>query len=189
MHSLLARLDKAKVARQYQALSIDFIRIANAEKSQWLPYYYAAYCNVRVAYLYQESEDKIEPFSKLAESQIAKAKSLADKSAVSQAEILIVESMVNRTKIFLSPILNGPKYGPEAGRLLEEAKKLAPGNPRLLYTLGSSKYFTPKLFGGDKEEAKKLLDAALPKFIDRPADSLMPRWGKADCQALLNEYK
>jgi hypothetical protein len=190
MESLLAKLDKAKVAGHYQALSNDFIRIANAEKSQWLPYYYAALCNVRIAYLYQEAPEKIEPFRALAESQIAKAKNLLDKGdKTALAEVLIVQSMVNRSRVFISPMQNGPKYGKEAGRLLEEAKKTDPENPRVIYTEASVKYHTPKLWGGDKEAAKELLEVALPKFATDTKDNLMPRWGKADCELLLNEYK
>jgi hypothetical protein len=190
MELLLTKLDKARAVGHYQSLSNDFIRIANAEKAQWLPYYYAALCNVRIAYLYQETPEKIEPFSVLAELQIEKAKSLIDKGdKTALAEVLIVQSMVNRSWIFISPMRNGPKYGPEAGRLLEEAKKSDPENPRVIYTEASVKYHTPKLWGGDKEAAKELLEVALPKFGIRAANALMPRWGKADCEVLLNEYK
>jgi hypothetical protein len=190
MESLLTKLDKAKAVGHYQSLSNDFIRIANAEKSQWLPYYYAALCNVRIAYLYQDTPEKIEPFSALAESQIAKAKNLINKGDKTVlAEVLVVQSMVNRSRVFISPMKNGPKYGPEAGRLLEEAKKSDPENPRVIYTEASVKYHTPKLWGGDKEAAKELLEVALPKFVIKATNALMPRWGKADCEALLNEYK
>src|ERR1700745_2529068 len=46
MQSKLALMDSARDANSLRDLSAAFERIADAEKTQWLPYYYAALCNV-----------------------------------------------------------------------------------------------------------------------------------------------
>ncbi len=45
MQQQVAKLDNATTVKDYQQLSGNFLRIADAEKTQWLPYYYAAFCN------------------------------------------------------------------------------------------------------------------------------------------------
>src|SRR6476619_5575761 len=46
MKKNIAELDSAHDATHLSELANNFERIADAEKTQWLPYYYAAYCQV-----------------------------------------------------------------------------------------------------------------------------------------------
>src|ERR1051325_4935888 len=86
MRQQVAKLDNANNVKDYQQLADDFLRVADApayrtgrQKTQWLPYYYAALCNAKVGWLKQEDDpDNIEPFADKAEEQIKKAESLID---------------------------------------------------------------------------------------------------------------
>lgn len=196
----VTKLDNAGAVRDYQALANDFARIAGAYPNEWLGYYYSAYCNARMAWLYQNDADKIEPFAKQAETQIRKAESLAGADNKALSEIYCVWSMIDQAYVFISPMGNGPQYGPVAAQYREKSKKANPDNPRAIYMEGWAKYNTPKLWGGDKDKAKELLQQALEKLkspLAPPASSVpgaslstvFPHWGKADCEALLAQYK
>jgi len=77
MESAVARLDNARSIGDFQKLANNFTRIAAGNQSQWLPYYYAAYCNTRIGWMYEKADpEKIEPFITVAAQQIAKAKLL-----------------------------------------------------------------------------------------------------------------
>jgi hypothetical protein len=97
--------------------------------------------------------------------------------------------MVDQAFVFISPMSNGPTYGPSASEYREKAKKANPDNARALYVNGWAKYNTPKIWGGDKDKAKELLQQALEKLKDSPASAVSPHWGKVDVEALLAQYK
>jgi len=179
----------AVTVADFQSLANDFARVANAYPTEWLGYYYAAWCNVHIAWAYQQDGDKIEPFAKLAEAQIRKAESLAGSDNKALSEIYCIWSMVDRAYIFISPMSNGRKYGPVANQYLEKARKANPDNARALYLDAWVKYNTPKLWGGDKDKAKELLQQALTKLQGAASSPNFPHWGKSDCDAMLAQYK
>ena len=51
MKKNIAELDSAHDAARLAELANNFERIAEAEKTQWLPYYYASYCQVMNAFM------------------------------------------------------------------------------------------------------------------------------------------
>lgn len=185
----ITRMNTAVSTSDYQSLANDFTRISGAYPNEWLGYYYAALCNARIAWTYQNDGDKIGPFLKPAETQIQKAESLAGTDNKSLSEIYCVRSMIDRAYIFISPMSNGRKYGPAANELIEKAKKANPDNPRALYLEGWVKYNTPKLWGGDKSKAKELFTLALEKLKGAANDTPFPHWGKVDCDNSLALYK
>jgi hypothetical protein len=191
MQATVARLDKANSAKDYQQLADDFKTIADRQKTQWLPYYYAGFCNAKIGWLYKDDGDKIEPFANLAEEEIKKAQSLIDtanqKTALS--EIYCVLSMVNRARVFVNPMSYGRQYGPIASRYAQMAEKTNIENPRALYMEGWEKYATPKLWGGDKKKAKELLETASEKLKIIPVAETDPHWGKKEVEELLKQLK
>src|SRR5258708_15153346 len=78
MQDAVTRLDKATSVKDYQQLAGDFQTIADRQKKDWLPYYYAAFCNAKTGWLLQDDGDKIEPFADQADEEIRKAQSLLD---------------------------------------------------------------------------------------------------------------
>jgi hypothetical protein len=190
MEVIVSRLDKAAKVSDYQILANDFVRIANAQKNQWLPYYYAALCNVKIGWLYQEDADKIEPFANLSEEQIKKSLSLLDtaKNKVELSEVYCVLSMVNRARVFISPMSNGRKYGPIAHQYIVKAKQKNAENPRPAFLEAWEKYYTPKMWGGDKDKAKELLETAMKQLEAKPTSAIYPHWGKMECEEILKQY-
>ncbi|RAJ87778.1 hypothetical protein CLV59_101539 [Chitinophaga dinghuensis] len=187
----VSRLDKAVSPKDYEALEKEFSNIAVTRKTEWLPYYYAALCNAQIGFLYQDDGEKIEPYSNKGADQANTALHLLDTAHQKQelSELYVVMSMINRTKVFINPMTYGRKYGPVAEQYLKEAKRLNPQNPRMLYASAWVKYYTPKLWGGDKGQAKQLAEESLKLLAAQSADNVAPHWGKTSNEALLQKMK
>ena len=187
----VGKLDKAKTVKDYQELSVNFLKIAESEKTSWLSWYYAAFCNAKIGWLYQEDGDKIEPFANLANEQINKSLSLLDtaKQKKELSELYCVLAMLNQAKVFMNPATYGREFGPIAFNYIRLAQKTNPENPRALYLLGWEKFYTPKAYGGDKAKAKELLTDAKQKLEINAAVGVYPHWGKMEVMDLLNQAR
>jgi hypothetical protein len=191
LQATVSKLDKATTVKEYKQLAIDFKNIGDVQKTQWLPYYYAAFCNAKIAWLYQEDGDKIEPYADKAEEQIKKSQSLLDTSKQKKelSEVYCVLNMTNQAKVFINPQTYGPQYGPAAAGYLRAALQANANNPRALYIAGWTKFATPKMWGGDKQEAKKLLEQSLNLLSTSTASDINPHWGKKEAEDLLKQLK
>jgi hypothetical protein len=170
-------------------LSAAFERIGDAEKTQWLPYYYAALTQVNSAYMMGMENlkaDRVDPIADKAEALLNKAEALEQNNS----EIFIVKKMITSLRMMADPMNRYMTYGPKAAEALQTAKKLNPENPRVLLLEAQDKYFTPEQFGGSKAEAKKLFEEALQKYtVFKPATPLDPVWGKPTAQYFLGQIK
>jgi hypothetical protein len=165
-------MDSAKTTEQMQAASATFERIGNAEKTQWLPYYYAALCQTNIGWMDQKSDK-----DKLAE----KTKSLLDKAEAldKNSEIYIVRSMAATQQMLVDPMTRWQTYGAESAAALGTAKSLDANNPRAYFLEGSSIMNTPAAFGGGKDKAKPILQKSVDLFKTfKPASDLHPTWGQ-----------
>ncbi|UYQ93266.1 hypothetical protein MKQ68_24595 [Chitinophaga horti] len=160
-----------------------FDRIAEAEKTQWLPYYYAAYCRVMQA-LDAQGSNAIDAFADQAEKSIEKAEALSKDNA----EIACLKSLITTARINADPMTRGRKLSPVAARYLSDAKKYDAENPRIYLLEGQSLFYTPEQFGGSKVKAKEKFELSLKKFdAFKPASSLAPNWGKEYTESLLSK--
>jgi hypothetical protein len=184
LEASVKKLDQAKSVGDFQSLEKTFVQLGNTQKTEWLPYYYAAFCNAKIGFLLQDDGEKIEPYSVRGEAQIKKSESLAKGDGKVLAEIYVVQAMIYRTKVFISPMTMGRQFGPLSDQFLKKAQKLDAENPRAIYLDAWTKYYTPKLWGGDKDLAKELAGKAVQKLA-ATTFSVMPHWGKAESEALL----
>ncbi|HMI03383.1 MAG TPA: hypothetical protein VK541_12915 [Pedobacter sp.] len=189
LQSVVTKLDQAKKAKDYEALEKEFLAVAEQQKS-WLPYYYAAFCNAKVGFINQDDGESIEPYSIRGEEQVEKAKSMLDtvRQKKELSELFTVLSMVYRTKVFINPMTYGRKYGILSQQYRVKAQELDPENPRALYVQAWELYKTPKMWGGDKEAAKKLSERSLALLQNTKAD-VNPHWGKAENEELTGKNK
>jgi len=192
MQATVIRLDNANAIKDYLQLANDFLRIADVQKKQWLPYYYAAFCNTKIAWLKQNDDpDNIEAFTNNAEEEIKKAQSLIDtlNQKAELSEVYCMLSLINQARVFINPQTYGPQYGPVAGKYLYLAQQANPANPRALYMEGWEKFATPKMWGGDKVLAKQLLTEAKQKLDSNPSLGIEPHWGKKEVDEILKQLK
>jgi hypothetical protein len=191
MKQLVSRLDNANAVKDYQQLSNDFYRVASVQKTAWLPYYYAAFCNAKIGWLKQNDPDNIEPFANKAEEQITKAQSLLDtaKQKKELSEVYCVQMMLNQARVFINPQTYGPKYGATAFQYIAKALTINGDNPRALYLEGWRKFATPKMWGGDKVKAKELLTSAEQKLENNASPGIEPHRGKKEVDEILKQLK
>ena len=176
MKKNIALLDSAMQKGNAKELANNFERIGDAEKTQWLPYYYAAYCNILTTYT-EKDKTKIDAIADKAEEMITKSQALTGQE---NSEIDVIKSMIASAHMMVDPQSRYMQYGGASSSNIEKAKALDPTNPRPVYLEGQAKLYTPEAFGGGKAVAKPLLEKALAMFDTfKPASELHPVWGKA----------
>lgn len=193
MKDRIAELDTTQNVASLKDLSAAFERIADAEKTQWLPYYYAALSLANAGNLIYVNNmsnpaelQSLDALADKADQMIAKAEALSNNNS----EIYTVKKMVASMRMMVDPMSRFMQYGPKATEALETAKKLNPENPRIYLLEAQDKYFTPEQYGGSKTEAKKLFEEALKKYDSfKPTTDLDPNWGKNTTQYFLNQLK
>src|SRR5687767_4511559 len=193
MEAKLPAIDTTTSVQGFTDLANAFERIADAEKNQWLAYYYAAYCNAAAGLMagsggdiMAAKADKTDPYADKADAQIKKAEELMKNNS----EIFVVKKMIATLRMIGDPMNRYMTYGPEAQAALDEAKKIDPANPRVYLLEGQDKFFTPEQFGGSKEEAKVLMEKSKQLFETfKPASAIHPNWGKTTVNYFLSQYK
>lgn len=193
MKEKIAALDTTTDVATLKDLSAAFERIGDAEKTQWLPYYYAALTQANAAnFIYvnnmsnAEALKSIDAIADKADQMVAKAEALSKDNS----EIFVVKKMIATARMMVDPMSRYQTYGEQAQQALETAMKLNPDNPRIFLLKGEDKFFTPEQYGGSKTEAKKLFEDALKKYDSfTPASDLDPNWGRNTVHYFLSQIK
>lgn len=193
MESRVALLDSNNSADAWKDLGNAFERIADAEKTQWLPYYYAAFCQVMAGYSSMPQDGSLGDNSLIADPYADKGEQLIEK-AVSltgdNSEIFCVKKMVYSLRMMGNPMSRYMTDGAKAAEALEKAKAMNANNPRAYILEGQDKFYTPEQFGGSKEEAKNLFQKANEIFMNnKPASTIEPQWGKSQVVYFLSQIK
>ncbi len=170
MQKNLAMLDSAKTSADLNAASAAFERVGAAEKTQWLPYYWAALAKVRTGWV-DNTADK----DKLAEE----TKAIITKGeAINQnSEFQSLRDMAAVQQMMVDPQNRWQTYGTEAATALQKGMQIDPKNPRLYYLQGMSVFNTPEQFGGGKDKAKPIFQQAADLFKTEEKKPLYPTWG------------
>lgn len=101
-------------------------------------------------------------------------------------ETFAVRSAVVGQMIGSNP-LTGMRLGPRANGLMDRARDLGPGNPRVWLLAGISAIFTPAMFGGGLDKAERQLRRAIGLFeTDQPTPP-GPSWGRAEAYVWLGQ--
>ena len=177
MEALVPSVDTVRSPEGLNELANSFERIANAEKTQWLPFYYAALTRVNLANLYfqLQKQDQIDLVLDKAEPLMYAALALE----ANNSELMLLKKMYNSGRMMADPMNRYMSFGMDAQTALETAKSLDPKNPRVYLMEGIDKYFTPEQYGGSKAEAKKLFEEAERLFREfQPKSTIHPSWGK-----------
>ena len=166
-------------------LANKFERIATAEKTQWLAFYYAALCQVNYTYMEQD-KSKIDAIADKATELIDKADALQP----SNSEISCLKSMIASAHMMVNPMQRFMEYGQEAQTFIDAAMQQDPTNPRPEYLKGQGLKYTPEQFGGGCATAKPVLQSSLAKHnAFKPASEIHPNWGKQRVEQLISECK
>ncbi len=164
-------------------------KVANANKlsliakkwdGEWVTHYYAAYSKAQLAFMEQDATKK-DAYLDEAENEKDNAVTILTKD---NDETYVLAAMIANGRMSVDPMNRWQKYGKIFSDNLSSAKEYNPDNPRMYYLQGTSKYFTPKNFGGGAKAAKPYFDKAKVLFEkENGSDIAHPYWGNRN-----NEY-
>ena len=188
MKQSLSMFDSAKTAADLETAAASFQRIGDAEKTQWLPYYWQGLVLATEGWKYYPNEKGVTEVkaSDLSATMAAlagrinaaldKADALAtDDSA--KSEILTIRNMAATQQMLVDPKNLYMTYGAQAGQDLQKAMTLNPNNPRVYYLQGMGIFGTPEEYGGGKEKAKPIFQKAVDLGSAEQEKPLYPHWG------------
>ncbi|PQJ34543.1 hypothetical protein BSZ35_07990 [Salinibacter sp. 10B] len=163
--------------RQARALAE---RATGGTERRALAHYYVGLADYRMFNLFPEEDEKQrEQVLKDAISHLKRATTIDAKMADAWALLTGCYGQM----MGMHP-MQSMSLGPKSDDAMTKAKTLAPKNPRVWIISGTQDYFTPSMFGGDKERAltkfKKAAQLARQESIN---DSLHPSWGHAEAYA------
>lgn len=180
MQNGLEKIKDSKTADEMNATASFFERVADAEKTQWLPYYYAAR-NYTIAAFMNPSADKDKAAEKV-NGLISKAEAIEK----ANAEIFCLKQQVAVLQLTVDPMSRWQSYGAAASEAIAKAKAIEPNNPRPYLLEGQYLMNVPEAFGGGKSVAKKLFEKSVELFGNyKPASAFHPSWGKEQAGQLL----
>jgi len=186
MEKNLNQFDSAKTVEDFTKLANTFERIGDAEKTQWLPYYYAGLALSTSGWM-PALTDKDANAARI-NSFCDKAESIATTDA-DKAEIQAVRNMSATQQMMVDPQNRWMSYGQTAGQALEKGLKLDANNPRLYYLKGMSLFGTPEQFGGGKDKAKPVFEKAAELYKQQKPAKLYPRWGEKQTNEMIEQCK
>ena len=185
MTAAIESLDKASGINEYQAQSSLFERIASAEKTRWMPYYYASYSLVVMSFE-EANGDKKDQILDKAQELLDTAMELEPE----ESELHALQAFLYPSRILVDPMGRGMEYMGLMFSSLEKAKALNPENPRTYFLEGVNKANLPASMGGGADIAIPLLEEALVKFeAFNSKDPLWPNWGEESARAELEKLK
>jgi hypothetical protein len=178
MKKNMSAFDSARTTADLQAVSNTFERIGDAEKTQWLPYYYAGLALTTSGW----NDAKLDK-----DANSARVNALCDKAEAldKNSEIYVLRNMSATQQMMVDPQTRWQTYGAEANKDLQIAIQLNPDNPRIYYLQGESMLGTPVAFGGGKDKAKPLFEKSIALFKTDKPKPLWPNWGLERAQEQL----
>ena len=177
-------LDTVKTQQGYVTTTNYLQKVAAANEQDWLAQYYSAYGNLIKGIRGKQDEETKDDIYNTALSYINKANTLSPNNS----EIYTLKPYIIFMKMSVYPQQRAMSMVPESNQLIEKAIALDKENPRAYLIMGTSLYYLPELFGGSKEEAKKMLTIAKLNFEKYVPKSLHPNWGKARVEELLKQF-
>ena len=193
MEGSLQKMEKAKTPEEYQSVANTLARIAENEKTEWAPMYYATFIRTFQAF---EAKDKAAAANQLELltpelEKLMTVETVVENDAI-KSEIHTLLAMMYSARMMENPMALGAKFGPINSKHLLDAIALNEANPRAYLLLAQSLFYTPEEFGGDKAKAKELATKAHQLFVQEAElenNNYMPRWGSEQAEGLLKQMK
>lgn len=162
-----------------------FERIANAEPTEWLPNYYVAQINSLKSW---EEKD-----ANILKAQLDKAQSyldIAKSISKDNPEIMVMQAHIFTNWVVFDGAFYGMKYGATVSELYEKAYRLAPENPRVVFSKADWGFGSARYFGQDTTPYCKEIEKSLDLFANfKPESKFAPTWGKERAEQVLTECK
>ena len=196
MKQTLSKFDSAKTTADFENIAASFQRIGDAEKTQWLPYYWQGLALARIGWMYFPDEKgvtavKVDNLDQTVTDLATRINAAADKAEAAttdnaaKSDILILRNMAATQQMVVDPQSRYMTFGAQAAQYLEKAIQLNPNNPRPYYMQAMSVYSTPEQFGGGKTAAKPLFQKAVDVGKAEQEKPLYPHWSLEQAEQML----
>jgi tetratricopeptide (TPR) repeat protein len=150
-----------------------FERIAAAEKDNWLPNYYVTLVNTTAAF---GAKDKDKMNLLLSKAQNALDIEMAKNQ--NNAELYVMQAMINTAWIVFDPMTNGQKLSAPTIELYNKALAIAPNNPRVVFGKAEFEIGGAKFWGTDTKPMCAQIEKAIGLFATfKPETPFSPKWG------------
>lgn len=150
-----------------------------------LALYYLALCQYRLVTVFDIAPSKNGQCINRAIKYLKKATNLEDTFADAHALLAIFYFQ----KMGLKPYL-GMVLGPLSTKIVEKAKRLEGENPRVVMSDAISNYYTPPMFGGDKQQAVTKIERATELFSkEETRDTFLLSWGHEESYIYLGLFR
>jgi tetratricopeptide (TPR) repeat protein len=158
-----------------------FERIASVEKTNWLPNYYVALVNTTEAFNPANAKNTTALLNKAQTALDA-----AELISPNNAEILILQAMINTAWIVQDPMTKGMKLSEPTIELYERALKLAPENPRAVFGKADFEIGGAQYWGTDTKPICEQVAKSIELFAKfKPETEFHPTWGLDRAQETL----
>jgi hypothetical protein len=185
MQTTIEKMDRAADHEEILACVNQFERIAGAEKTLWLPYYYGAYGLIITSY---EESDGTRRDQLLDRAQENLDNALAIDP--NESELLALQAFLYPSWVTVDPMGRGMEYMGKMGKALAKAKASNPDNPRTLFLEAINILNFPPSMGGGPEAARPIFMEAEAKFkAFQNEDPLWPHWGEEANRAELEKLQ
>lgn len=189
MKELISKLDSFNSEGSWTNLAAAFERVGDAEKTQWLPYYYSSFSTLMAANMKtmgKQDKDITDPAADKAEASLNKALALTKETS----ETWVIKKMIATMRMMGDPMSRYMTDGAAATEALSKAREMDANNPRVYLLEGQDKFYTPEQYGGSKTEAKTLFEKSLQLYGSfKPETELHPKWGQGQVRYFLSQIK
>ena len=186
MGEALGQYATCKSVSDFQALGNRFALIANAEKTEWLPYYYHAHCYILMSFMEPTDALKKDSYLDEAEKSITKMIELAPK----ESEVYALQSMFFSARLVVNPMERGQKYSALSAQAVGISLGMDANNPRAKFLKLRNEMGAAQFFGKDPKEFCPQATELLANWDTFKVKSpLYPAWGKEQVEEIVNGCK
>lgn len=162
-----------------------FERISKAETQEWLPHYYIAQINSIKSWDVKD-EAVLRAQLEKAQDHINRAMAISKENP----ETLVMQAHVLTNWVAFDGMTYGMKYSGKITELYNKAEKLAPKNPRVVFSKADWAMGSAKYFGQDTKPFCAEIEKAIELFVTfNPESSLHPTWGKERAEQITKSCK
>lgn len=159
-----------------------FERLAEAEKDNWLPYYYASQIKIIESLSMNDMVKK--------EQQLEEAQELLDQALLfaeeDSVEVMVLQAMLHTSRLTIDPNLYGMNLSPIITRIYTNASEKAPNNPRVMMSKAEWNMGAAKYFGEDPKQYCDEIQASLELYGKEVVQKkYYPSWGEDRAKMLI----
>ncbi len=188
MGAQLEKMQTAETAEQLRDAANGFNRIAEMNKEEWLPNYYAALALINAGFRSEEIKTK-DAFYNEAKNYIDKT----IKANGENAELVALKGYALMGELSADPASRGQSMSAEVMNTFGRALSLQPQNPRAMILMAQMELGMAQFFGQGPEKACGMAQNSLKLFEQEESKEVSatekPVWGKELANQLLKQCK